>query len=323
MDLSSKIIWADVVDSDSDDYSTLDSGLDGSQPNALEVWIKSFEQEPAKSHVSSLPVTLKENQREQIVDNSSRFTPTTAEFEENDNLYSSEHDTLEDRVPVSPQFSRDSSSAPRLPKSKFSPTRMLVLASEQDQKINIAEGAVRQQQRTRTETPRDTTGRRRNQALDKLESELDKIKATQKDINIALRALKLNPSQGLDNSTARHQCHHRSDSTPRSLGDRVDFDRCSQLLDETFEDFYRRLCKVAAKAQLCSCCADQRIAARIALGIRNRVFSKELMELSPFPTVKQVVEICRANETIDRLMNRTPCAGCGQVNCFLFLLIFK
>lgn len=179
------------------------------------------------------------------------------------------------------------------------------MATQQDQKINIAEGTVRHQQQ------RNNLDQRRNQVLHKLERELYEIKAAQKEINIVLRSLKLSSSE-LNTAIAR-SCNHVSDSCPRSLGDRVDFDRCSQVLDETFEDFYRRLCKEAFKDKLCCCCADERIAARIALGIRNRAFSKELMELSPFPTAKQIVEICRANETIDHLMNRNPCAGCGQM----------
>ena len=322
LDPFATINWADVVDSDSeDDYSTL--GPDGSQPNALKSWIKSLNENGANllaieaatkspAQISSHSVTLlkrNESQSEQMADTSSRSTPmtTSSGFEENDNNYN-EHDDIEDRVPVSPQFARVTlSSSPRLPKSPFSPTRVLVLATEQDQKINMADGAVRHQQQ------RGNLGQRRNQPLDKLERELNGIKAAQREINIALRSLKLNDSSKRPDNATSHLISHGSDSCPRTLGDRVYFDRCSQLLDETFDDFYRRLSKVASKAQLCCCCADQRIATRIALGLRNRAFSKELMELTPFPTAKQIVEICRANETIDQLMNRTPCAGCGQM----------
>jgi len=100
--------------------------------------------------------------------------------------------------------------------------------------------------------------------------------------------------------------------SPSSLEERVDFDKCSQLADESFDEFFRRLNKLASRAKLCSCCGDQQMTTRIAMGLRDLNLRRELQELNPFPSLRNVVEICRKKEEIYALMKKESCATCGQ-----------
>ena len=309
MDPIATINWADFVDSDQEDFSpsSLDSGLEGS--DVLQAWIKSVSEDgiyqlaltdaPKLSTDNPLQSEVLVNDKSNLTTESSRSTLTSTNWEGNQNSDNHQSDAVKGKVLVPATI--NSSSTSRLPKTRIHQTRVLYSTKMQNKKSNVSEASVRQQQPVRDRETRRTPDQ--NHELEKLQRLLNEIVADQNEINEALRALKM------DNPSA----HHGSHPCPSSLVDRVEFDRCTQVLDESFEDFYIRLCKVASKAQLCSCCSDQRMATRIALGLRNRAFSKELMEITPFPTLENIVKICRANDAIDHLMNRTPCPGCGQM----------
>ena len=82
--------------------------------------------------------------------------------------------------------------------------------------------------------------------------------------------------------------------------DRVEFEMCRQEPNESFDDFYIRLKRIADCAQLCAGCFETRLATRIMSGISDSSVRQKLLAHTPFPTLKQVVNLCRSEESAIR-----------------------
>ena len=184
-----------------------------------------------------------------------------------------------------------------LPQNPLSFQKMFKLSSLQDRKLLKATEELRKQ---RKDDGQDYFYSENLMELKSLKKELKRIQEDQMLIKESLRHIKL-----INSSVS--PC-----SRPSSVEERVDFEKCSQLADESFEEFFRRLNKLASRAKLCSCCGDQQMTTRIAMGLRDLNLRRELQELNPFPSLRNVVEICRKKEEIYALMNKESCAACGQ-----------
>lgn len=82
--------------------------------------------------------------------------------------------------------------------------------------------------------------------------------------------------------------------------DRLQFDECRQESNETFEQFFLRLQKVAACADLCVNCYDERMTTRIIARISDNEARKKLLAMDTFPMLRAAVELCRAEEAACR-----------------------
>ena len=109
-------------------------------------------------------------------------------------------------------------------------------------------------------------------------------------------ALKIDPEVELEPKAILDQIQQYIRSQRNVTIDRVDFDQCKQKENESFDDFYVRLCTIAEGAQLCGTCRDTRMATRIISGIHDQEVKKKLLALRPFPKEQQVVDICRGEE---------------------------
>ena len=80
--------------------------------------------------------------------------------------------------------------------------------------------------------------------------------------------------------------------------DRVDFEECRQAPGEKFDTFFVRLRQLAASADLCEECYDDRLITRIMSGINSSETRKKLLAINPPPKLLQtVVDICRGEES--------------------------
>ena len=79
--------------------------------------------------------------------------------------------------------------------------------------------------------------------------------------------------------------------------DRVAFEECHQSANETFDEFFTRLKRLAGTAELCVNCSDERLATRVMAGVRDSESRKKLLSLTPFPTLQQAVNLCRGEES--------------------------
>lgn len=79
--------------------------------------------------------------------------------------------------------------------------------------------------------------------------------------------------------------------------DRMEFEQCRQERDETFDIFYLRLQRIAACADLCPECIDERMTVHVMVGIRDQDTRKKLLAFSPFSRLQQAVDLCRSEET--------------------------
>ena len=82
--------------------------------------------------------------------------------------------------------------------------------------------------------------------------------------------------------------------------DRVELEECRQAQNESFDDFYIRLRKIADCADLCTHCMDSRLTTRIICGIQDQEARKKLLAASPFPTLQAAVNLCRSEESAAR-----------------------
>jgi predicted phosphoadenosine phosphosulfate sulfurtransferase len=71
----------------------------------------------------------------------------------------------------------------------------------------------------------------------------------------------------------------------------------SQTANETFDEFFIRLKRLAGTADLCAHCSDERMATRVMAGVRESESRKQLLSLTPFPTLQQAVNLCRVEES--------------------------
>ncbi|KZR99048.1 Uncharacterized protein APZ42_005255, partial [Daphnia magna] len=94
--------------------------------------------------------------------------------------------------------------------------------------------------------------------------------------------------------------------------DRVAFEECHQSANETFDEFFIRLKRLAGTAELCIHCSDERLATRVMAGVRDGESRRKLLSLSPFPTLQQAVNLCRGEESARA--NERTLSGQSSVN---------
>ena len=68
---------------------------------------------------------------------------------------------------------------------------------------------------------------------------------------------------------------------------------------ETFDRFFVGLKELAADADLCATCLDARLITRIMSGVRSEALRKKLLAIDPFPALKDVLAVCRAEESAE------------------------
>ena len=81
--------------------------------------------------------------------------------------------------------------------------------------------------------------------------------------------------------------------------DRVDFEMCLLEPNKSFDDFFIRLKQIADCDELYNC-ADQWMTTRVMSGISSNSLRQKLLALKPFPTMQQVVTLCRSEESAIR-----------------------
>ena len=94
--------------------------------------------------------------------------------------------------------------------------------------------------------------------------------------------------------------------------DKVTFAERIQEVGEAFDDFLVALKKIAANAELCPNCADQQLVTSLMCGIRDTVTRRKLLAVHPFPSLRQVIDVCRSRESAannDDLLWRVHLSG--------------
>ena len=118
--------------------------------------------------------------------------------------------------------------------------------------------------------------------------------------------------------------------------DRVKFEERQQEEGESFDSFLIAIKELAADAELCPSCLDERVTTRIMSGTHDKETRRKLLALRPFPTLVHAIDICRSEEAsranneilqdinqghhifqISRQGQRSPsrgqsCDGCGH-----------
>ena len=82
--------------------------------------------------------------------------------------------------------------------------------------------------------------------------------------------------------------------------DRVAFAERVQRQGESFDDFLVALREIAANADLCESCLDQQLVTRLMCGVLESDTRRKLLAISPFPSLHEVVTICRTRESAAR-----------------------
>ena len=78
---------------------------------------------------------------------------------------------------------------------------------------------------------------------------------------------------------------------------RVKFEQRHQDHGETFDHFYVELRELAADADLCGTCRNDRLTTRIMAGVASEDLRKKLLAINPFPRLEDVVARCRSEES--------------------------
>lgn len=78
--------------------------------------------------------------------------------------------------------------------------------------------------------------------------------------------------------------------------DRVRFEERCQHEDEPFDSFLIALKELAADAELCTTCIEERITTRIMSGIQDQETRRKLLAIRPFPSLVSAVDMCRSAE---------------------------
>ena len=81
--------------------------------------------------------------------------------------------------------------------------------------------------------------------------------------------------------------------------DHLAFQQRTQKDGEDFDSFYLSLLELADNAELCVHCWDRRITTNIMAGISSDEVRTKLLALSPFPALKETVDLCHALESVD------------------------
>ena len=79
----------------------------------------------------------------------------------------------------------------------------------------------------------------------------------------------------------------------------VQFEERKQQHGEKFDRFFVGLKELAADADLCATCLDARLITRIMSGVRSEALRKKLLAIDPFPALKDVLTLCRAEESAE------------------------
>ena len=99
--------------------------------------------------------------------------------------------------------------------------------------------------------------------------------------------------------------------------DRYAFLDCEQREGESFNSFLIRLNSLAASARLCRAhatreeCEEFTRVAAIIRGIRNSEMKNKLLAIHPFPSLQEVISVCRQQDNADQntpLVDPTNCA---------------
>ena len=78
---------------------------------------------------------------------------------------------------------------------------------------------------------------------------------------------------------------------------RVKFEQRHQEHGETFDHFFVVLRELAADADLCGTCLNDRLTTRIMAGVFSEDLRKKLLAINPFPRLEDVVGRCRSEES--------------------------
>ena len=78
---------------------------------------------------------------------------------------------------------------------------------------------------------------------------------------------------------------------------RVKFEQHHQDHGETFDHSYAGLRELAADADLCGMCLNDRLTTRIMAGVASEDLRKKLLAINPFPRLEDVVARCRSKES--------------------------
>ena len=79
----------------------------------------------------------------------------------------------------------------------------------------------------------------------------------------------------------------------------VQFEEREQQHGQTFDEFSVGLKELDTNADLCAPCLDARLITRIMSGVQSEGLWKKLLALNPFPGLKAVLSICRAEESTE------------------------
>ena len=78
---------------------------------------------------------------------------------------------------------------------------------------------------------------------------------------------------------------------------RVKFEERQQQDGESFDDFLIAVKKLAADAELCGTCINERLVTGIISGVSYGELRNKLLALRPFPNLPTVMSICRSDES--------------------------
>jgi hypothetical protein len=79
--------------------------------------------------------------------------------------------------------------------------------------------------------------------------------------------------------------------------DRVAFEERKQEAGESFDDYYVAIRKLAEEGDLCGNCLEVRLTTRIMSGIRDSNVRQKLLAITPFPDLRNVINLCRSEES--------------------------
>ena len=79
----------------------------------------------------------------------------------------------------------------------------------------------------------------------------------------------------------------------------VQFEERKQQHGEEIDRFFVGLKELAVDADLCATCLNARLITRIMSGVRSEALRKKLLAIDPFPALKDVLALCRAEESAE------------------------
>ena len=82
--------------------------------------------------------------------------------------------------------------------------------------------------------------------------------------------------------------------------DRVAFDERKQHKGETFDEFFVDIKKLSIESDFCEQCYEQRLTTKIMSGIASQEVRQKLLAFNPFPSLQDVVDVCRSEESASK-----------------------